>query len=116
MLQYTTQLAQRLQSTFSQIENEESDTLKQLIGKKRCAEILIQELDVHVKKYRLIKTEAEQIIFYKKCLPVIAKWQIAANYLCEVEKDIRFGTPQQKIKFLKKCAKALVKQFKKKHC
>ncbi len=114
MMQFTIQQTKKLENKFSQIEKEEKNIVKQLIEKKKCAEILIQELEFYVKKYKLTQTNNAQIIYYKKCLPFLAKWEIAFHYLCEIEKDLLLGTPKQKIKLVKKRMTSLVTQFKKK--
>lgn len=90
-------VAQRLKDTFQQIEKEEPDMFKQLLNKKKCADILVQELEAHVNKYKLIKEIPDQILFHKEYLPQLAKWQIATTYLITIEQQIFIGTPKQKI-------------------
>jgi hypothetical protein len=68
MKQHAENLAKRLDTEFLEIETLYLDKLPMLLKKVEVANILVQELQLHVTKYKLIQSEKDQIIYYKYCL------------------------------------------------
>ncbi len=65
MKQHAENLAKRLVTEFLEIETLYLDKLPMLLKKVEVANILVQELQLHVTKYKLIQSEKEQILYYK---------------------------------------------------
>ena len=63
MKQHAENLAKRLDTEFQEIETLHQDKLPMLLKKVEVANILVQELQLHVTKYKLIQTEKDQIIY-----------------------------------------------------
>ena len=114
MKQFTVHLANRLDAEFQQIEIEHKDKLLMLLKKIEVATILVQELQVHVVKYKLIATEKEQIIYFRDCLPLIKKWQIAFEFIYHIEKLEILGTSEMKVAYYKQALCKLNSSYKQK--
>ena len=65
MKQHADNLANRLLNEFQNIENLSIDRLEKLAKKIEVSNILVQELHLHVTRYKLISSEKEQITYFK---------------------------------------------------
>lgn len=99
MKQHADNLANRLLIEFQNIENLSIDKLEKLAKKIEVSNILVQELQSHVTRYKLISTEKEQITYFKYCLPMLKKWSFAYQFLHQVEKEALLGTTDIKMNY-----------------
>jgi hypothetical protein len=112
--QHTENLVKRLEFQFKEIETFNNDKLQKLLKKVEVANILVQELQTYVARYKLIATEKEQIIYFKFCFPLIKKWAIAYEFIYEIEKNTLFGTPDMKMTYYKQAIQKLNSSYKSK--
>lgn len=115
MKQHAENLAKRLDTEFQEIETLHQDKLHMLLKKVEVANIMVQELQSHVTKYKLIQTEKEQIIYYKYCLPLIQKWVYAYEFIHVIEKDALLGTREMKADYFKNALYKLNSSYKKRN-
>jgi hypothetical protein len=113
MKQHAENLAKRLLTEFRIIESLDCDNLQKILKKVELATILVQELQTHVIRYKLIQTETEQINFYKNCLPLIQKWLYANEFIYKIERDALLGTQEMKIAYYKEALHKLNLSYKK---
>ena len=76
--------------------------------------IAIQELKKEYDRFKRNRTLKDEVIYYKECYPVIAKWQIYYRYLLDLEQSIFISYDEMKIKTYKNCISKLNTDFKKK--
>lgn len=114
MKQHAENLAKRLVTEFIDIENIYKDKLRMLLKKVEVSNILAQELQIHVTRYKLIATEKEQINYFKNYFPLIKKWAIAYDFIYNIEKEALLGTPDMKIDYYKLAICKLNNSYKKK--
>jgi hypothetical protein len=74
---------------------------------------MVQELETHVNKYKLILAEKDQIVYYKHCLPLIQKWYYAFDFILAVEKYAILGTQEMKAEYYKNALHKLNCSYKK---
>lgn len=114
MKQHAVNLAKRLETEFNDIDNLNKDKLRMLLKKVEVSNILAQELQIHVTRYKLIATEKEQINYFKNYFPLIKKWAIAYDFIYHIEKEALLGTPDMKIEYYKLAICKLNNSYKKK--
>jgi hypothetical protein len=114
MKQHAENLAKRLVTEFNEIENLYKDKLRMLLKKVEVSNIVAQELQIHVTRYKLIASEKEQINYFKNCFPLIKKWSIAYDFIYHVEKEAMLGTPEMKVEYYKLAICKLNNSYKKK--
>jgi hypothetical protein len=115
MKQHAENLAKRLDTEFLEIETLYLDKLPMLLKKVEVANILVQELQLHVTKYKLIQSEKDQIIYYKYCLPLIQKWVYAYEFIHSIEKDALLGTQEMKADYYKSALQKLNCSYKRRN-
>lgn len=113
MKQHAENLAKRLDTEFQEIESLYQDKLPMLLKKVEVANILVQELQSHVTKYKLIQSEKEQVVYYKYCLPLIQKWVFAYEFIHTIEKEALLGTQDMKAEYYKNALHKLNSSYKK---
>ncbi len=113
MKQHAENLAKRLNTEFQEIETLYQDKLPILLKKVEVANIMVQELQTHVTKYKLIQSEKEQVVYYKYCLPLIQKWVFAYEFIHVIEKDALLGTHEMKANYFKNALYKLNSSYKK---
>lgn len=113
MKQHAENLAKRLISEFQEIEALYNDKVHILSKKIEVTHIMLQELQNHVTKYKLIQAEKDQIIYYRYCLPLIQKWAYALEFIHCVEKESLLGTHEMKIEYYKNALHKLNCSYKK---
>jgi hypothetical protein len=99
MKQHSDNLANRLLIEFQNIENLSIDRLEKLAKKIEVPNILVQELHIHVIRYKLINSEKEQIAYFKYCVPLLKKWSFAYEFLHQIEKEALLGTADIKMNY-----------------
>ena len=99
MKQHADNLENCLLTQFKNIENLSIDKLEKLTKKIEVSNILVQELQVHVIRYKLISSEKEQIAYFKYCLPLLKKWSFAYEFLHQIEKEALLGTTDIKMNY-----------------
>jgi hypothetical protein len=114
MKQHTENLVKRLEFQFQEIETTYKDKLPMLLKKVEVANILVQELQTHVTRYKLITSEKEQIIYFKFCVPLIKKWAIAYEFIYQIEMNALFGTSEMKVAYYKQSIQKLNSSYKSK--
>ncbi|HRG58693.1 MAG TPA: RteC domain-containing protein [Bacteroidia bacterium] len=112
MKQHAENLAKRLVAEFQEIETLHQDKLPMLLKKVEVANILVQELQSHVTKYKLIQSEKEQVVYYKYCLPLIQKWVFAFEFIHTIEKEALLGTQDMKAEYYKNALHKLNSSYK----
>jgi len=112
MKQHAENLAKRLDAEFQEIETLHQDKLPMLLKKVEVANILVQELQSHVTKYKLIQSEKEQVVYYKYCLPLIQKWVFALEFIHTIEKEAWLGTHDMKAEYYKNALHKLNSSYK----
>jgi hypothetical protein len=113
MKQHAENLAKRLLTEFRDIESLDCDNLQKILKKVEVATILVQELQTHVIRYKLIQTEADQINFFKNGLPLIQKWLYANEFIYKIEREALLGTQDMKIAYYKEALQKLNYSYKK---
>lgn len=76
--------------------------------------IALQELKKEYDRFKRNRTLKDEIIFYKECYPLIAKWHIYYRYMLDLEQSVFISYDKLKIKTYKNCIKKLNTDFKKK--
>jgi hypothetical protein len=77
--------------------------------------IAIQELKKEYNRFSRNRTLNEEVIFYKECYPIIAKWQLYFHYIHQLEQSLFISYLELKIKTYKNCMVKLNSDFKKKN-
>jgi hypothetical protein len=76
--------------------------------------IAIQELKKEYDRFSKRFTKKEEVIYFKECYPIIARWQLYFNYLLQLELSLFISHDDFKIKTYKNCIMKLNQDFKKK--
>ena len=114
MRNFALQLKDRLLKTYEEQKKQATDNITLYKNMVEVSNVTVQELEIYVKKYKLIKNTNDELLYYKHVQPHILQYQITFEYLLNINKYVPFGTPKMKAKYLKTCFVKLNTQFKKK--
>lgn len=115
MKNFTFNLEKRILKTFAEHETMYFNSPVQIYlqNTEVCA-IALQELFKEYDRFKRNRTVKDEVIYYKECYPVIAKWHIYYRYLLDLEQSIFISYDEMKIKTYKNCITKLNIEFKKK--
>jgi hypothetical protein len=115
MNNFAKQLKDRLLKTYEEKKKQELDNFKLYQSMLDVCNVMLQELEQHVTKYKMIKNENDEVVYYKYAQPHILQYKITFDFLATANRRMPFGTPKMKAKYLKSCFEKLNDQFKKKN-
>ena len=115
MKNFASNLEKRMMKTFEEHENMYLNFPVQIYHQNiEVCSIALQELKKEYDRFKRNRTIKDEIIYYKECYPIIAKWQIFYRYLLDLEQSIFISYDEMKIKTYKNCINKLNSDFKKK--
>jgi hypothetical protein len=115
MRNFASNLEKRMVKTFEEHEKMYLQFPIQLFHEnvQVCA-IALQELKKEYDRFKRNRTVKDEVIYYKECYPVVAKWQIYFQYLLDLEQSIIISYDEMKMKTYKNCMVKLNSDFSKK--
>lgn len=115
MRNFASNLEKRMMKTFEEHENMYLNFPVQIYHQNiEVCSIALQELRKEYDRFKRNRTLKDEVIYYKECYPVIAKWHIYFRYLLDLEQNIFISYDEMKIKTYKNCINKLNTDFKKK--
>jgi hypothetical protein len=115
MRNFASNLEKRILKTFDEHEKLYVNFPIQIFSQNtEVCSIALQELRKEYDRFKRNRTIKDEIIYYKECYPIIAKWQIFYRYLLDLEQSIFISYDEMKIKTYKNCINKLNSDFKKK--
>lgn len=115
MRTYALNLEKRMMKTFAEHEKLFINYPIQVYHQNiQVSAIAIQELKNEYDRFKRNRTLKDEIIYYKECYPVVAKWHIYYSYILEIEQSVFISFNEMKIKVYKNCINKLNADFKKK--
>ena len=115
MKNFAINLEKRMMKAFNEHEKMYANhPIQILVQNTEVCLIALQELKKEYDRFKRNRTIQDEVIYYKECYPVIAKWHIFNCYLKELEQSIFISYDKLKIKTYKNCIKKLNTDFKKK--
>lgn len=85
-----------------------------IVQNTEVCSIALQELKKEYDRFWRNRTVQDEILYYKECYPIIAKWHIFNCYIKDLEESVFISYDKMKIKTYKNCIKKLNIDFKKK--
>lgn len=114
MKNFTSNLEKRMMKTFEEHKNMYLNFPVQIYHQNaEVCSIALQELKKEYDRFKRNRTLKDEVIYYKECYPIIAKWHIYFCYILEVEQNIFISYDELKIKAYKNCINKLNTDFKK---
>jgi hypothetical protein len=116
MKNFTFNLEKRILKAFAEHEKMYFNSPVQLYHQNTevCA-IALQELFKEYDRFKRNRTLKDEVLYYKECYPIIAKWHIYYRYFLDLEQSIFISYDEMKIKTYKNCMNKLNIEFKKKY-
>lgn len=115
MKNFASNLEKRMIKTFEEHENMYASYPVQIYHQNtEVCSIALQELKKEYDRFKRSRTLKDEILYYKECYPIIAKWEIYNRYLMDLEQTIFISHDEMKIKTYKNCINKLNADFKKK--
>lgn len=115
MKNFAINLEKRMMKTFTEHENVYVNAPIQIITQNtEVCLIALQELKKEYDRFKRNRTIKDEILYYKECYPIIAKWYIFNCYLKELEQSIFISYDDMRIRTYKNCINKLNSDFKKK--
>lgn len=115
MKNFASNLEKRMMKTFEEHENMYPNFPAQIYHQNaEVCSIALQELKKEYDRFKRNRTLKDEVIYYKECYPIIAKWHIYYRYLLDLEQSIFISYDEMKIKTYKNCINKLNTDFKKK--
>lgn len=115
MRNFASNLEKRMMKTFEEHEIMYGDFPIQIYHQNtEVCSIAIQELRKEYDRFKRNRTLKDEVIYYKECYPIVAKWDIYYRYLLDLEQSIFISHDEMKIKTFKNCITKLNSDFKKK--
>ena len=115
MKNYALNLEKRMMKTFDEHERLFMNYPIQIYYQNtEVCNIALQELSKEYDRFRRNRTLKDEIVYYKECYPVVAKWDLYFRYILELEESLFISHDDLKIKTYKSCISKLSNDFKKK--
>lgn len=115
MKNFASNLEKRMIKTFEEHENMYISYPIQIYHQNtEVCSIALQELKKEYDRFKRNRTLNDEILYYKECFPIIAKWEIYNRYLLNLEQSLFISYDEMKIKTYKNCINKLNVDFKKK--
>ena len=115
MKNFAINLEKRMLKTFADNEKfNDNHPIQAMVENTQVCAIALQELEKEYERFKRNRTIKDEILYYKECYPIIAKWHIFNSYMIELEREIFISHDKLKIKIYKNCIKKLSIDFKKK--
>lgn len=115
MKNYALNLEKRMMKTFDEHERLFVNYPIQIYNQNaEVCGIALQELKKEYDRFQRHRTLKDEVIYYKECYPVVAKWDLYFRYILELEQSLFISHDELKIKTYKNCISKLNNDFKKK--
>jgi|GEM_PF-6496035 len=115
MKNFASNLEKRMIKTFEEHEKMYANYPVQIYHQNtEVCSIALQELKKEYDRFKRSRTLKDEILYYKECYPIVAKWEIYNRYLMDLEQSIFISYDEMKIKTYKNCINKLNADFKKK--
>lgn len=115
MRNFASNLEKRMMKTFEEHEIMYVNFPVQIYHQNvEVCSIAIQELKKEYDRFKRNRTLKDEVIYYKECYPIVAKWHIYYRYLLDLEQSIFISYDEMKVKAYKNCISKLNADFKKK--
>lgn len=115
MKNYALNLEKRMMKTFDEHERLFVNYPIQIYHQNaEVSGIALQELRKEYDRFQRNRTLKDEIIYYKECYPIVAKWNLYYRYIIEIEQSLFISHDDLKIKTYKNCIAKLNNDFKKK--